>query len=62
MIPTPPLLTPSGSHQNRYGWQVGRMHPTGMLSHFQIFQMFLVVIDKKVLSVTVTDYYLMSDK
>ena len=29
----PPLvLTPSGGHQNTYGWQVGGMHPTGMLS------------------------------
>ena len=33
-IPTlPPLvLTPSGSHQNTYGWQAGGTHPTGMLS------------------------------
>ena len=27
-----PLLTPSGGHQNMYGWQVGGGYPTGMLS------------------------------
>ena len=30
----PPLLTPSGSHQNMHGWQVGNRHPTGMPSCF----------------------------
>ena len=28
----PLLLTPSGSHQNMYGWRAGGTHPTGMLS------------------------------
>ena len=28
----PPLLTPSGGHQNMYGWHAGGTHPTGMLS------------------------------
>ena len=35
----PPALTPSGGHQNTYGWQAGGTHPTGMLSckdHCQI--------------------------
>ena len=27
-----PVPTPSGSHQNTYGWQAGDTHPTGMLS------------------------------
>ena len=32
---TPPLvLTPSGGHQNTYGWQVDGTHPTGMLYCF----------------------------
>ena len=25
---SPPLLIPSGSHQNMYSWQVGGTHPT----------------------------------
>ena len=28
----PPVLTPSGSHQNTFSWQAGCMHPTGILS------------------------------
>ena len=28
----PPLLTPNGYHQNKYGWQAGGMHPTRLLS------------------------------
>ena len=28
----PPVRTPSGGHQNRYSWQAGDTHPTGMLS------------------------------
>ena len=28
----PPVLIPSGSHQNMYGWQASGTHPTGMLS------------------------------
>ena len=42
--PPPLVLTPSGDHQNTYGWQVGGTYPTGMLSgsrpicsHFGIF-------------------------
>ena len=31
-IYTPLVLTPSGSHQNIYGWKAGGTHPTGMLS------------------------------
>ena len=27
-----PVLTPSGSQHNIYGWQAGGTHPTGMLS------------------------------
>ena len=30
----PPVLTSSGGHQNKYGWQVGCTHPTGMLSSY----------------------------
>ena len=29
---SPLLLTPSGGHQNMYGWQAGGTHPTEMLS------------------------------
>ena len=32
----PLLLTPSGGHQNMYGWQAGGTHPTGMLSCFKL--------------------------
>ena len=28
----PPVLTPSGGHQNTYGWQADGTHPTGMFS------------------------------
>ena len=28
----PPVLTPSGSHHNTYGWQADGTHPTEMLS------------------------------
>ena len=28
----PLVLTPNGSHQNRYGWQAGGTHTAGMLS------------------------------
>ena len=28
----PPVLTPSGGHQNTYSWQAGCMQPTGMLN------------------------------
>ena len=31
-LPPPPVLTPSGGHQNRYSWQADGTHPTGMLS------------------------------
>ena len=27
-----PVLTPSGGHQNTYGWQADGTHPTGMFS------------------------------
>ena len=27
-----PVLAPSGSRRNMYGWQADGMHPTGMLS------------------------------
>ena len=30
----PLMLTPSGGQNNTYSWQVGGMHPTGMLSGF----------------------------
>ena len=33
----PPGPTPSGGHQNTYGWQAGGTHPTGMLSCLMIF-------------------------
>ena len=28
----PPVLTPSGSHHNTYGWKAGGTHPTGIFS------------------------------
>ena len=33
----PPLLMPSGDHQNKYGWQAGGMHPTRLLSCYFCF-------------------------
>ena len=30
----PPVLTPSGDHHNKSGWQAGGTHPTGMRSCF----------------------------
>ena len=32
----PLLLTPTGGHQNMYGWQAGGTHPTGVLSCFKL--------------------------
>ena len=29
---TPPVMTPTGSHQNIYGWQAAGTHPTEMHS------------------------------
>ena len=36
-IPTPPVRTPSGSHQNTSGWQASGTQPTGMLSCYKRF-------------------------
>ena len=33
----PPVPTPSGGHQNTYGWQAGGTHPTGMFNCLMIF-------------------------
>ena len=35
-IPTPSVLTPSGGHQNTCGWQACGIHPTGMLSCYDL--------------------------
>ena len=40
--PSPQLvLVPSGSHRNKYGWQVDGTHPSGMLSCFVKFPFYL---------------------
>ena len=31
-----PALTPSGGHQDTYGWQAGGKHSNGMLSCFKL--------------------------